>query len=335
MVTSRDVARHAGVSQATVSRAMSPSGLISAKSREKVLASMVQLGYVPNAAARTMRTGLTNTIGVVVADLTNPFYPEILDALTAAFDEAGRRVIVWNSDGEHNKAAIEAINEGSIDGLVFTTAVGNSASLNAALDKRYPIVLINRTVEGLECDQVTSENIQGGASVADYFLRHERRRIAYIGGPEKVSTSRERERGFRERLEAEDGIADSAYIRRGEFTHQSGFELMRELLMLEDPPDAAFCSNDLIAFGALDCARRLKIRVPEELWIVGYDDIEMSSWDAFALSTVRQGSREMAREGARLLLERIEDPWRETRSVYFPGSLIIRETSGQEQQLLS
>lgn len=327
MVTSRDVAKHAGVSQATVSRAMCGGSAVSANTRGKVLSSMKALGYVPNAAAQTMKTGTTNTIGVVVADLTNPFYPEVLDALTRAFDLAGLRVIVWNSDGERNDAALQAIREGSIDGLVFTTVVESSPELKAALAQRYPIVLINRTVDGLICDQVTSENAGGGALVANYFVTHGRSRIGYIGGPQRASTSRERERGFREGLcEAGQELRDR-YVARGEYSHQSGFNAMRKLLELDEPPDAIFCSNDLIAFGAIDCARRKGVQIPQNVWIVGYDDVQMASWDSYSLSTVRQGSKAMAREGARLLLERLTDPTRPARNVHFPSSLIVRSTS--------
>jgi LacI family transcriptional regulator len=328
MVTSRDVAKLAGVSQATVSRAMSSKENVRPATRAKVLAAMEELGYTRNAAATTMKTGLTDTIGVVVADIKNPFYPEILDSLTQVFDDAGKRVIVWNSDGLKNVAAIQAIKEGSIDGIVFTTIIEDFEPLKEALDQKYPIVLINRGDNNLVCDQVTSENIGGGGLVADYFLDQKRMRIAFIGGPEHVSTAREREEGFRRRLSERGRILDSVFLRRGEYTHRSGFALMRDLLDMKEQPDAVFCCNDVVAFGALDCARHYNVRIPEDMWIVGYDDVEMASWDSYSLSTVRQYSKQMVIEGARLLLQRIEDPSRPTESIRFPSSLILRKTSG-------
>jgi LacI family transcriptional regulator len=297
--------------------------------RDKVLAAAEELGYTRNAAATTMKTGLTDTIGVVVADIKNPFYPEILDSLTRVFDDAGKRVIVWNAgDRLKNVAAIQAVKEGSIDGIVFTTIIENFEPLKVALDQKYPIVLINRGDDNLDCDQVVSENIGGGGLVADYFLDQKRLRIAFIGGPDHVSTAREREEGFRRRLHERGRNLDSVFLRRGEYTHRSGFDLMRDLLDMKEPPDAVFCCNDVIAFGAVDSARHYNVRIPEDMWIVGYDDVELASWGSYGLSTVRQDSKQMVLEGARLLLQRIEDPARPTETIRFPSSLILRKTSG-------
>ena len=289
---------------------------------------MDELGYVPNAAAQTMKTGRTNTVGVVVADITNPFYPEILDALTRSFDEAGKRVIIWNSDGLHNKTAIEALGQGIIDGLVFTTIAEDSAELRNAVSAGYPIVMVNRYVAGLGCDQVRSQNAQGAALVADHFLDHGRTRIACISGPQAVSTARERESGFVDRLAARGHALAPEYLKRGTFTHSSGVNSIAELLGLSEPPDTIFCGNDLVAFGVLDYLRRVGLHVPGDVWVVGYDDIEMAAWDSFRLSTVRQHSTDMAREAARLLLKRIEDPTRALEDICFPSALVLRETAG-------
>ena len=160
MVTSRDVAELAGVSQATVSRVMSSSPKLSPATRARVQAAMETLGYVPHAGAQAMKTRRTNTIGVVVADLTNPFYPEVLDQLSRELDAAGFRVVIWNAGGGSHHDALKAIREHAVDGVIFTTATEDSLELQAAIEKNSPIVLINRVVEGLECDQVTSSNTE-------------------------------------------------------------------------------------------------------------------------------------------------------------------------------
>lgn len=323
MSTSRDVARVAGVSQATVSRALS-GGSVSPATREKILQAAKTVGYVPNLGARAMKTGRVDTIGVVVADLTNPFYPEILDALTEYLDAAGKKVTVWNSDGPGNDAALEAINAGSVDGVIFTTVTEASAPLRAAIGRHSPVVLINRTVDTLACDQVSSDNLAGGRTVAEYFVDHGHRRIAFIGGPSTASTARDRRRGFILRL-AEAGISLSAgHALEGPFSHDFGYVATTNLLGSGEPPTAIFCSNDLIAFGALDAARVAGVAVPDELWIVGYDDIAMSSWPAFDLTTVHQPSRAMAEAGARALLDRIDQPTAPYTTRIFRSHLVVR-----------
>jgi LacI family transcriptional regulator len=323
MPTSHDVARLAGVSQATVSRALS-GGSVSAETRKKILHAAKTVGYVPNLGARAMKTGRVNTIGVVVADLKNPFYPEILDALTSYLDAAGQKVTLWNSDGPGNDAALEAINGGSVDGVIFTTVTEASAPLRAALDRHSPVVLINRTVETLSCDQVASDNVAGGRTVAEYFLDSGRTDIAFIGGPSAASTARDRFRGFSERL-TEAGLSlPPERTLTGPFSHDFGYSAASRLLGADNPPTAIFCSNDLVAFGALDAARAAKVAVPEDLWIVGYDDIAMSAWPAFDLTTVHQPSRAMAEAGARALLDRIAEPTAPCRMLTFRSHLVVR-----------
>lgn len=322
--TSRDVARLAGVSQATVSRAFSPNGKISDATRERIVGIARELGYVPNLGARAMKTGRTNTIGVVVADLTNPFYPGILDALTGYLDAAGQKVTLWNSDGPGNHAALDAINAGSIDGIIFTTVTDASAPLRAALDNHRPVVLINRIVAGLSCDQVASDNRVGGAAVADYVVQNGHRRIGLIGGPDSASTARDRTAGFIDQLGQYGISVPPHWAHQGAFSHNYGFEVASQILDSNERPTAIFCSNDLIAFGALDAARTRRVAVPEELWVIGYDDIDMSAWPAFDLTTMHQPSRAMAEAGAETLMERIDDPSAPFKNLTFRSRLVPR-----------
>ncbi|MHA7223940.1 LacI family DNA-binding transcriptional regulator [Arthrobacter sp. RHLT1-20] len=328
MVTSRDVAELAGVSQATVSRVMSSSTKLAPATKARVLAAMKTLGYVPHAGAQAMRTRRTNTIGVVVADLANPFYAEVLDELTRELDLAGFRVVIWNAGGGSHDDALKAIGEHAVDGVIFTTATEDSLELQAAVEKNSPIVLINRVVEGLECDQVTSTNTAGGSAVADYLLANGKTRVAFIGGTENASTSRDRGRGFLGRM-AEQGHAVPEHLRfHGGFSHDMSAQIMTGLLNRADRPQAVFCANDHMAFGALDALRANRV-LTQDCWIIGYDDVEMAAWDSFSLTTVRQPSREMARAGARLLMERIHSPELPPHRVNFNCDLIVRGSTEQ------
>ncbi|GAC1375244.1 MAG: LacI family DNA-binding transcriptional regulator [Pseudarthrobacter sp.] len=331
MVTSRDVAELAGVSQATVSRVMSSSPKLSPATKARVQAAMETLGYVPHAGAQAMKTKRTNTIGVVVADLNNPFYSEALDELTRELDTSGFRVVIWNAGGGSHQDALKAIREHAVDGVIFTTATEDSAELQAAIEKNSPIVLINRVVEGLECDQVTSSNDEGGAAVADYLLAHGKTRVAYIGGPDTASTSRERGRGFLKRMRAQGHTVPEHLRFNGQFSHDAAAQIMGRLLSRANRPQAVFCANDLMAFGVLDALRAQQM-TSQDCWVIGYDDVDMASWESFNLTTVRQPSREMARIGAEMLVKRINAPGQPARQVTFPCELIVR---GSARQLLN
>ncbi|HEX8487131.1 MAG TPA: LacI family DNA-binding transcriptional regulator, partial [Propionibacteriaceae bacterium] len=277
MVTSRDVAQLAGVSQATVSRALSSADKLSPGTIAKVQAAMDALGYVPHAGAQAMKNRRTNIIGVVVAELTNPFYSETLDELSRELGAAGYRVVMWNAGGGSHADALSAIRERAVDGVVFTTATEESAELQAAVERNSPLVLINRTVDGFECDQVTSDNVAGGRAVADHLLAHGRLRAAFLGGSPQASTSRDRSRGFLDRMAEQGHPVPEQWQLRGDFSYARSAEVTAGLLAGAEPPRAVFCANDYMAFGALDALRSAG-RSTSDLWVVGYDDVEMAAW---------------------------------------------------------
>lgn len=287
---------------------------------------MDELGYVPHAGAQAMKTQRTNTVGVVVADLGNPYYAEVLDELSRELDKAGMRVVIWNAGGGSHVDALRAISEHTVDGVIFTTATEESVELQAAIEKARPIVLINRVIEGLECDRVVSDNVGGGAAVADYLVRHGMTRAAFIGGTEHASTSRDRGRGFLTRM-ADLGHPVPEHFRfRGNFDHGLSAQIMERLLARADSPKAVFCANDFMAFGALDALRRTP-RDSAEHWVIGYDDVDMAAWSSFNLTTVRQPSRDMARAGVQLLLNRLKNPTSPARKIDFPSELIVRQST--------
>lgn len=333
MVTSRDVARLAGVSQMTVSRVLQDNGKVAPQTRERVLAAMREAGYRPHAAARTMRTRRTSTVGVVVADITNPFYPQLLEAVAEALDAAGQRMVLWN--GPDGSGALESLDEGTVDGLIFTTVTGATSQLADAVNRADPIVLLHRGLDELACDQVTTDNAAGGRAVADYLVATGHTRIGFLRGPELPSTARNREQGFRERL-AELGhpLADELSAPGG-FAHDVARSAMRELLERADPPTAVFCANDLTALGAVDGAVSLGRRVPADVWVVGYDDIALTAWDSYDITTVRQPIAEMARAAVRLLLDRIGDRGLPPRQECFPGELVVRGSTARTARTAS
>lgn len=324
MVTSRDVAAAAGVSQATVSRTFSGAGGVSEEARARVFVAAEELGYEINYAARAMRTQRSGTIGVVVDRVTNPFYPEIIESLSRTLDDSDLRMILWDSQGAGEKGAIEAIGHKTVDGLIFTTATSASNALTTALAAGAPLVLVNRIVDGVLCDQVDTDNFAMSARVAQYFAASGRTLAGLITGSGDASTAQGRRDGFLAGAESHGVDVPRDLVVDGGFSHRGGYDALQKMFDRPKPPRAVFCSNDLSAFGALDAARSMKIRVPEDLWIVGYDDVDMASWLAFSLTTARQPIDDMVKVGVQLLLERIDNPKKPSTHQRFKSELVVR-----------
>jgi len=324
VVTSRDVAISAGVSQATVSRVMAGSSLVTESTRQRVLTAAQRTGYQTNHAARAMRTQRSGTIGIVVADLLNPFYPEVIAASSRELSRRDLRMILWSSEFEGEVGAAEAIGQRQIDGLIFTTALPSSGQLEGALQARAPVVLLNRTIAGLACDQVESDNYRMSFAMAEYFAGAGHTQVGLLTADRRASTAALREKGFREGVAATGMSLTDDRIADGLFSHRGGHAAFTAIMSSAQPPTALFCVNDFAALGALDAARAQRVAVPDDLWIAGYDDIDMASWEAFDLTTAKQPVDAMVSLAVDLLLERINDPSLPFRHYKFPGSLSIR-----------
>jgi len=330
-VTSHDIARLARVSQATVSRVLRDDPKVRPETRERVLKVLAETRYEPNAAARAFRAGRADSIGVVVARLSYQLYPAMLEAIGAQLARLGRRMIVWDSDHGGDAPAIRALRQGVVDGVILTAATKESEFLREVPAEGSAVVLLNRIVEEYASDQVSSDNLDGGRRVAEYLVACGRRRIALIGGIPRASTIRDRERGFREALDRRGpGLPSHYYFRSENFTHANGVQAVTRLLELASPPDAVFCVNDVLAMGAMDGARARGARVPDDLWIVGYDDIEIASWGAYDLTTVRQPMEQMVGEAIDLLLARIDRRDAPVAHKCLANELVIRGSTARQ-----
>jgi LacI family transcriptional regulator len=324
-VTSHDIAREAGVSQTTVSRAMRGDPRVTPATVAKVKAAAERLRYTPNLAARSLVSSRTSAVAVLVSHIRNPVYPELVDTLHDELSLLGYRTVLLNGRSDELVPEIQA---GAVDGVIMASTTLGARMPAQLVANGMPLILLNRVMDDLPVDRVTADNLAGASQVAEALVALGHRRIGMISGPQDTSTGRDRTRGFVEGLVRMGRELDGRMCRISDYTHQGGYQWCMELLRQDPRPTAIFCANDVVAFGALDAATRLGFRIPGDLSIVGYDDIAMAGWGVFGLSTVHQPLDAMAKSAARMLVERIEDPTLEPRLQVFPTNLVRRATTG-------
>lgn len=328
--TSWTVARAAGVSQSTVSRALRGDPRVREETRHRVAEAARRLGYVPNSLASSLVSRSTRTVAVIVSDLTNPFFPSLLTPIYDELQLLGYRVVLFTerTDIPTGQETLRRLLDRSIDGVLVTTATLDSRFAAELQRRGLPMVLLNRYIDGLDVDRVVSDNHAGAVLAGRHLIELGHRRVALVRGPSNTSTSRDRMAGLAEALAGAGLPLDPELVREGSYSHQSGYQHTRELLRLPDPPTAIVCGNDVIAFGALDAALSLVVRVPQDVSIIGFDDIPMAAWEVFQLTTLRQPTSDMARAAVRMLAERIEhtEEIGTGREQVFATSLVRRAT---------
>lgn len=324
-VTSIDVARIANVSQATVSRVINRSPNVSEAKRRAVMRAMEAVGYQPNALAQGLRIGRTSTVGVVVAGITNPFYPEMLQAVGRCLAAQGQRMVLWDSDAAGDEAVLDSIRQGLVDGVIFTSIARTSMILDEAV-ARVPVVLLNRGNSDAGCDTVISDNYEGARQAARYLFYLGHRRIGLLGGPEEALTASERMRGFLDAMADHAAPVADELVRDARLTHEGGRIGVLDLLNLPDPPTAVFCVNDLSGFGAIDGARSVSLDVPRDLSVIGYDNVAMAAWHSYRLTSVSQPIEALAGRAVDLLVRRMAQREGPARHDRFLGELVVRDT---------
>ena len=306
-VTSFEVAKLAGVSQSAVSRVFTPGASASKKTVEKVRHAAEQLGYRPNVLARAMVSGKSRIIGLVVAYLDNQFYPDILEKLSSALQAEGYHVLVFlaGKNAESIDEIVDEILDFQVEGII-TASVALSSGLSERCRKAgVPMVLFNRSQDNPLMSAVTSANIEGGRKVAEFLIQGGHEKIGYIAGWEGASTQRDREAGFVQGLNAAGLKLHTRELGNFVLEQARGATLR---MFENDPPDAIFVANDHMAISVMDTLRYdLGRDVPNDVSVVGYDDVPTAAWKAYDLTTVRQPSNRMVSETVRILLNKINN----------------------------
>jgi DNA-binding LacI/PurR family transcriptional regulator len=323
-ITSAQVAKRAGVSQSAVSRVFTPGASASPKTVAKVRKAASELGYRPNALARAVVSGKSRIIGVVFAYLENQFYPDVLEKLSNALQEQGYHVLIFMASQTAGdiESVVEEILDYQVDGIVAASVAMSSALTERCRAAGVPMVLFNRSQDNPHMSAVTSDNIAGGRKVAEFLLAAGHRKIGYIAGWEGASTQRDREAGFTQALAQANVVPHAREV--GNFRMDEARDAVLRMFT-EDPPEAVFVANDHMALAVADCLRfELGLRLPQDVSLVGYDDVPAAAWPAYDLTSVRQPANRMVAETVEILLHKIEDASAPPRQVEIDGPLILR-----------
>jgi len=330
-LTLRDLAEHAKVSPATVSLVLRKSPLVAEATRKRVLETMRDLGYVYNRGAASLRTQRTQTVGVSMNELVNPYFAELTAAIERALTKVGRTVFLSNAneDPARQDEFIETMREYNADGLVVCPVQGSEPASLARLRKLgMPCVLISRNLPGSGLDYAGSDHRRGMFLAAEHLISLGHRRIAFIGGTQRTSTGTERREGYLQALAAYDIAEDPALMQPGPPTRNFGFDAIKRLLAQKKPPTGAVCFNDVIAFGVMLGLRQQGIEPGRDFAVVGYDDLQEAALWTPALTTVAVQSTQIGEAAAQLLLDRMENFEAPRREVVLQPNLVVRESSG-------
>ncbi|MFF8773555.1 LacI family DNA-binding transcriptional regulator [Kitasatospora sp. NPDC015120] len=317
------IAREAGVAQSTVSRVLN-GGSVAPETRRRVLDVVAKYDFQPSQAARSLVGARSGLIGVVIRDLTNPFYPVMVKAMEPVLHQHGLRLSLV-TDVMSDEEGLALLRREGVDGVVFTSAVEHEPLAHRMLAHGIPLVLCHRTLKDFPADQVEADNPTAGALAAAHLLDLGHRRIGMVRGLAGASTAQQRALAFRRKVAATQGATLTETD--GAYDYATAYEAVRALLASAEPPTALFCHNDVMAYAALNAAAAAGVAVPAELSVVGCDDVPLSAWERIDLTTVRQPLERIARVGVELLLDRLESPDLPHRHEVLPVELVLRSTT--------
>lgn len=326
--TIKDVARAAGVSHATVSRVINNSANVSAEKRQRILDAMDALDYVPNLQARSLAGGRTQVIGLLVPHIGSGYIGSIFDGIDAEISARDFDIMLHTT--HHRKVRetiyVQSLTHGMAEGLLLLLPVDPSAYLEGLRKENFPYVVIDHQGFDTFSPTVASTNRQGAYEATSYLVSLGHRRIGFVTGSNNTSSAQERFDGYKDSLDHHQLPYDANLVAFGNFLQQSGYRAALKLLDLAEPPTAIFAANDFSAMGVIDAARERGLRIPQDISIMGFDDIPQAAWMNPALTTVSQPLFEMGRRAAKMLLEYIEDPTAPTQRLQLLTELRIRDT---------
>lgn len=329
-----DVAHEAGVSFSTVSRVVNNHKHVKPETRERVLNAMMRLGYVVNQQARSLAGGRSQVIGLLVPDVGNGYIGEIIRGVDEELAAAQYELMLYTTHRRRTKESVyvATVTRGLADGLLLVVPDDPGAYLDSLAQQNYPYVLVDHQGINDACPAVGATNWQGGYDATTYLIDLGHRRIGFITGNMRLGSAVDRLAAYRAAL-ADHGIEfDPELVVEGDFQQPSGYQGANTLLALANPPTAIFAANDLMAFGAMEAVRNHNLRIPEDVSILGFDDIPQAAYVHPGLTTIRQPLEQMGRLATQMLLKKIEDPEFAGERIELPTSLVVRESCQPPKQ---
>ena len=322
------VAERAEVSVNTASRAINSKPDINEETKKRILKVAQELGYVRNDTAVALRTKKTGTIGVVIADNRNPFYAEVLNGMEVAARGKNYHIILANTQRDYKKEeeAINLLLAKRVDGLLITPVQDRDDDIKNLIEANIPFVIVGRDFKNIEVDAVYNDEVKGGFLATEYLIKKGHKRIALINGFLHKSPARGRLEGYKKALKKYGIPMDDVLVSVGDIDVKDGYERTRQLFENELDFAAVFTYNDMMAFGAMRAIKEKGLRIPEDIGLVGYDDIPFSSLISPPLTTIRLKKQDLGVESVKLLLSRINGIRKKTKKIMLDVELVIRET---------
>jgi len=331
MATIVDVAKLAGVSKTTVSRVLNATGPVNENTRQKIEAAMEQLDFTPNYFAQNIKVAKTRSLGIIVPDFSNPFYPEMFKGIEEVSRKRGYMNFVCITDEEAATELdhIQELLRRKVDGIIMNTykRVQKDIDFLVKTSRTVPVVFMDPVVHDEPLSFVVSDGQTGTMEATRYLLKLGKRRIGYIKGSRRHWVTRERFSGYKMALKEAGVDFDQDLVYEGDFHLKSGFEGAKALLEKKNPPDAIMAATDLMAIGALKYLNYAGVLVPEEVNVVGFDNIPLADLVDPGLTTVAQPIRALGERAAKILIEQIEEPQQEVQKVVLECSLVLRGTT--------
>jgi LacI family transcriptional regulator len=329
MSTIRDVARRAGVAPITVSRVINHSGYVSEKTRQRVEKAISELNYVPNALSQGLRFNKTNVIALVLSDVTNPFWTTVARGSEDASSEENYSVILCNTDEDVAKQDkyVQLLLRRQVDGFLLVPVSNTVDTIRFIQHQGVPLVILDRQLLGVSVDTVYADSEGGAYELTRHLVELGHRRIAILSGPETISTSIQRVAGYKRALKDAHLKVDSELISYGRFYQDSGYERTIKLLALSQRPTAMFAGNNFIAIGMMKAIYESDLRIPEDISVVGFDDLPSGLLVRPFLTVAAQPAYEMGYRATKLLLERITNSGKPSyEEIVLPTQLVIRQS---------
>jgi LacI family transcriptional regulator, fructose operon transcriptional repressor len=327
MASIKDVAKAAGVSTATVSRVLSNGLHVRPEVRERVMEAVDQLAYRPNLLARSLRSQQSNTIGLIVSDIRNPFFTSMSRAVEDTAYEQGFSLVLCNTDEDPEKEAIylNLMHDENVAGVIFSPTRYTAAKFTDA-NITFPTVIIDRLIHGADVDMVLLDNVDAGYRLTTHLIENGYRRIGALCG-ETSTTGRERQQGYEKALRTQDLAPVGELVKYVQPKTGAGYAATLKMLDTAQPPDALFTTNSLLAEGALQAIRERNLTIPDDIALVTFDETTWAALVQPAITLIAQPTYEIGKTATELLLQRIADPNRSTRQVILKGQLLARGSS--------